>query len=264
MAKQIGGIMTKTRRGLVRALVALTALLLAGTPAQAVEYRLLVANIYDRALTSFVSVKELSDGASGPGLDKMERSLDAGDMDRGARIPQRPLNRVPEGIARAWGGVAIQSEILRGGIDTSAWDEVRWQGKPGERSIWIVKSTGSSRPQQIIRVTLKGTGPMRLFQPYTVSGAERASVLQLPVPLIAFHESRGNVWDQYVARGLDLGQGIGGVVGLANNVLFPDLIYLIVDQGDRPTTYKAVITWRDRNVDRESPGGGFFRIRYNH
>ena len=49
----------------------------------------------------------------------------------------------------------------------------------------------------------------------------------------------------------------GGAVFAANPVL--------AQQGDTPATFKAVITWRDRNIDREAPGGGtFIRIRYNH
>jgi len=257
--------MRRLRRGAGAAVVGFVALLLTGAPAQAVEYRLLVANIYDRALTSFLSVSELYDGASGPGLDKVEQSLDTGAMDRGVIIVQRPLGSVPASIARAWGGVNVAADILRGGIDTPSWDEVRWDGKPGERSIWIVKSSGNVRPQQIVRVVLKGVGPMRLFQPYTVTNGNKVTVLQLPVPLMAFHESRGNVWDKFVAKNLDLRRGIGAVVGLSDNALFPDLVYLIVDQGDTPTTFKAVITWRDRNIDRETPGGGsFIRIRYNH
>jgi hypothetical protein len=257
--------MRRLRRGSVAAVVGSLALLLTGAPAQAVEYRLLVASIYDRSLTSFVSVAELYDGAAGPGLDKVEQSLDTGAMDRGVIIVQRPLRSVPASIARAWGGVNVAADILRGGIDTPSWDEVRWQGKPGERSIWIVKSSGNVRPQQIVRVVLKGAGPMRLFQPYTVTNGNKVTVLQLPVPLMAFHDSHGNVWDKFVAKNLDLRQGIGAVVGLSDNALFPDLVYLIVDQGDTPTTFKAVITWRDRSFDREAPGGGsFIRIRYNH
>jgi len=206
-----------------------------------------------------------SSGASGPGLDKVEQSLDAGAIDRGVIIEQRPLRSVPASIARAWGGVNVAADILRGGIDTPSWDEVRWQGKPGERSIWVVKSWGNVRPQQIVRVVLKGAGPVRLFQPFTVTNGNKVTVLQLPMPLMAFHESHGNVWDKFVAKNLDLRQGIGAVVGLSGNALFPDLVYLIVDQGDTPATFKAVITWRDRNIDREAPGGGtFIRIRYNH
>jgi hypothetical protein len=35
--------------------------------------------------------------------------------------------------------------------------------------------------------------------------------------------------------------------------MFPDQVYIVVNQGEQPTTYKAVLAWRERNVDRESP-----------
>jgi len=50
-------------------------LLLGTTPAPAVEYRLLVASIFDATLMSFVSPPELLNGASGPGLQRVEKGL---------------------------------------------------------------------------------------------------------------------------------------------------------------------------------------------
>lgn len=241
----------KLRRCLAVLLVGLPGVVLSGTSAQAVEYRLLVANVFEASLTSFVGTQELYNGASGPGLVQLEKVLDVGDMDRGAMPAQRSLMSVPDRIARAWGGVAIHSDILHGGIDIGRWDEVRWQGKPGERSIWIVRSYGNQRPQAIVRMTLEGSGPVRLYQPYARSGRDRVAVMQMPQPLIGHYESHGNVWDKWVAQGLDLGQGIAAVVGLNNNALFADLVYLIVNQNDQPTTYKAVIAWSDREIDRE-------------
>ena len=240
------------RRGAVWIWVALAALLVQATPAHAVEYRLLVANVFDTALTSFVTAKDLSYGATGPGLVRLETVLDTGELDLGAMPAGRPLVGVPESIARAWGAVAVRADIARGGIGAGRWDEVRWQGAPGERSIWLVRATGNAKPQHVMRVTLEGSGPVRLYLPFTRTGSERLAVLQVPQPLIEFYENRGNVWDKWVARGLDLGQGVGAVVGINNNnALNADLVYLVVQQGDRPTTYRAVISWLDRNIDRE-------------
>ena len=39
------------------------------------------------------------------------------------------------------------------------------------------------------------------------------------------------------------------------NTLFPDQAYLIVSHTQQPTTYKAVLVWRERKSDREAPGG---------
>lgn len=230
----------------------LVGLLLLSTPAHAVEYRLLVASIFEATLTSFVSAQELSYGASGPGLQRVEQSLNTGEMDWGAMPAGRPLTSVPDSVARAWGGVAVHTDVLRGGVDASRWDEVRWQGRPGERSIWLIRSTGNARPQSIRRLTLEGAGPVRQYQPYTFTGKERLAVVQMPQSLIAHYESRGTLWDKWVGRGLDLDrEGIAAVVGRSSNAMSADVLYLIVHQGEQPTTYRTVISWDDRNIDRE-------------
>ena len=230
----------------------LLGLSLLGTPAQAVEYRLLVASVFDTSLTSFVTAKELTYGAAGPGLQRLETAISTGEIDWGTMPVGRPLTSVPDSIARAWAGVGVRADILRGGVDVGRWDEVRWEGKPGERSIWLIKATGSPRPQSVRRLTLEsGGGPVRLYPPYVFTGSERLAVLQIPQPLIASSETRGNIWDKWVGKSLDLGQGIGAVVGLSSNALNADLVYLIVQQGERPTSYKAVISWADPDIDRE-------------
>ena len=236
------------------AVALLTGLAVAG-PAGAVEYRLKVASIFDPALTSFLSRGELNDGATGPGFQKLEAALDQGSVSRGALITHRPLTAVPSGIARAWGGVTVQAPIARGGV-VSFWDEVRWEGKPGERSIWIVKPSGREDPQSVRHVVLKGTTPLTLYQPYAVAcGKSRVPVMSLGIPLIAFQESRGDVWDTYVAKNLDLSHGVGAVVGVNNQAVLADLMYIIVEQGSEPTTFVVLITWGASNS--QAPGGGF-------
>jgi hypothetical protein len=230
------------------------AVLAVGTPAGAVEYRMKVANIFDQAMMSFLSRGELNDGATGPGFQRLAAQLDQGSGDRGMNVTHRPLNSVPDSIARAWGGVAIQAQIARGGV-VSYWDEVRWDGRPGERSIWTVKPTGRESPQAVSHVVLKGTTPLTLYQPYTAaSGTSRIPVMQLGIPLIAFQESRGDVWDKYVAKSLNLSHGIGAVVGVNNDAVLANLVYIIVEQGPTSTTFEVVITWSNSNA--QAPGGG--------
>lgn len=234
--------------------VCMLALLAVGMPAGAFEYRMKVANILDEAMTSFLSAGELDDGATGPGFQRLVAQLDQGSADRGMTVTHRPLNAVPDSIARAWGGVAIQAQVARGGV-VSYWDEMRWDGRPGERSIWIVKPSGRESPQAVSHVVLKGTTPLTLYQPYTVAGGtSRVPVMQLGIPLIAFQESRGDVWDKYVAKNLDLRHGIGVVVGVNNNAVMASLAYIIVEQGPMPTTFEVVITWSNSNA--QAPGGG--------
>ena len=236
------------------AISAAMALLLLATPVHAVEYRLLVASVFETSFTSFVSRDELVYGASGPGLQRLETALSKGEIDWGTMPPGRPLTSVPDSVARAWAGVGIRSDILRGGVDAGRWDEVRWEGKPGERSIWLIRPIGNQRPQSVQRMTLEGgASPVRQYLPFAYTGSARLAVLQMPQSLVAFAENQGNVWDKWVAKGLDLGQGIGAVVAFSPNALNPDLVYLVVQQGEHPSSYRAVISWADAEIDRESP-----------
>jgi hypothetical protein len=235
--------------------VGLFAVLALDARVDAVEYRLKVASVFDQSLSSFLSYGEFNDGASGPGFQRLDAFLNEGSGDRGMIVTQRPLTTVPDSIARAWGGVAVAAPIARGGV-VSYWDEVRWDGKPGERSIWIVKSDGRMRPQAIKHVVLAGTSPLTMEQPYSADcGKIRVPALKMPIPLMAFQEQRGDVWDKYVAKSLDLTHGVGVVVGTDSNAVWPDLAYIIVRQGPDSTTFEVVLSWGSSNA--EGPGGGF-------
>jgi len=225
-------------------------LLLGTTSAHAVEYRLLVASIFDATLMSFMSPPELVYGASGPGLERVEKSLDSGQIDVGAMPAGRPLVSVAADVAKAWGAVPVPGVLPARG-DAGRWDEVRWQGNPGERSIWMVKGLANARPQSIRRVTLEGMGPVRQYQPYAYTGKERLAVLLMPQALIMHYESRGTLWEKWVGNGLSLDGGIAAVVARSNNALTPDSVYLIVQQTAQPTTYRTVVSWSDREIDRE-------------
>jgi len=225
-------------------------LLLGTTPAHAVEYRLLVASIFDATLMSFMSPPELVNGASGPGLERVEKGLDSGQIDVGAMPAGRPLVSVAADVAKAWGAVPVPGVLPARG-DAGRWDEVRWQGNPGERSIWMVKASTNARPQSVRRLTLEGIGPVRQYQPFVSVGKERFAVLQMPQALINHYESRGNLWEKWVGNGLSLDGGIAAVVARSNNALAPDSVYLIVQQTAQPTTYRTVVSWSDREIDRE-------------
>jgi hypothetical protein len=246
--------MVTVGRRLAVVAVGMLAVLAIQAPALAVEYRLKVASVFEDSLTSFLARGELADGATGPGLERLITFLNEGSGHRGMIVTQRPLASVPDNIARAWGGVSVTAPIARGGV-VSYWDEVRWDGKPGERSIWIVRSSGRMRPQTVRRVVLAGTTPPTISQPFSADcGKIRVPALQIPIPLMAFQEGRGNIWDMYVAKSLDLSHGVGVVVGTNSNAILPDLVYIIVQQGPEPTTFGVVLSWV--SGDAESPGGG--------
>ncbi len=233
--------------------VALFAMLAIAPPAWAVQYRLQVVSLFESAFVSFLKPDELKDGASGPGLDRLEASLDAGEVSKGAILFDRRVQAVRESLARAYGGARVVPEIKPGGEGPTLWDEVTWDGKPGERSVWLL-SPIMRHIQEVTRVALKGSGPLRQFQAYSVPiNGTKAPAVMLPLNFLWAQEERGTAWDKYISRSLDLGNGIGVVVGVNFNAMFPDQVYLIVSQTEQPATYKAVLAWRQRNLDREAP-----------
>jgi hypothetical protein len=218
---------------------------LGAAPAEAVEYKLEVASLWETALSSYAKTAELYDGASGPGLDRLEASLDQGEMPQAVTLGDRTLRWASESVAHAYGTVKVLAEIKPGGDGQQRWDEVRWEGQPGERSVWVVAPSGRARPQLMYRVALKGDGPLRQFLPYVPTSGYWSPAVKYPLNFLWFHEERGGLWDKYVSRTLDLSQGVGAVVGENPNQTFPDQVYLIVQQSAQPTTYKAVLLWRD-------------------
>ena len=69
----------------------LLGLLFLGQSAHAVEYRLLVASVFDTSLTSFTTANELTYGASGPGLQRLETAISTGGIEWGDMPVGRPL-----------------------------------------------------------------------------------------------------------------------------------------------------------------------------
>jgi hypothetical protein len=229
------------------------ALSMATAPAEAVEYRLEVASLFESGFASFLKgPNELKDGASGPGLDALEAALDRGAVPRGPLLSDRHALPVKESVARAYGAVPVRAEVKTGGEGKGAWDEVRWDGKPGERTVWLVSPEGRGRPQELYRVALKGAGPLQHFTPYAPTGG-KLRVVRYGLNFLWFHEERGDAWSGQLSRTLDLGDGIGAAVGENFNPSFPDQVYLIIDQPAQPTTFKAVLVWRDRRTELETP-----------
>jgi hypothetical protein len=91
-------------------------------------------------------------------------------------------------------------------------------------------------------------------------GGSRSAAVKYPLSFLSFNEERGGLWDRYVSRNLDLGEGLGAVVGENSNQFFPDQVYLIVQQAARPTTYKAVLFWHDPAYNLEFPQNQGIRI----
>lgn len=220
---------------------------------QAVEYRLLVANMWDSGFNAFVRSGELANGASGPGLEELVASLDRGDVPRGPLLTDRTFRWAGETVARAYGAVRVLSDIKPGGEGRSRWDEVRWNGEPGERSVWVVERSGRGRPQQLYHVVLKAVEPARHFIPYAPTNGQRLVTVRYPLDFLWFHEERADLWERYLSKTLDVSHGIAVIAGANSNSLFPDVARLLVNQAEQPTTYQAVLIWRQAPTGFEAP-----------
>lgn len=220
--------------------------------ARAVEYRLQVVSIFETTFASYLKPGEFKDGASGAGLDRLETSLDRGEMPSGGILYDRRAQPVLENIARAYGGTPVVPSLSpRGDGRATSWQEITWDGMPGERSVWLVLPILRSI-QELERVALKSTGAFRQFRVYTLPpDRSRLPAVALPLNFLWAQEERGTAWGKYFAQRLDLGNGVGVVVGVDSNAFSPDRAYLIVSHAEEPTTYKAVLVWRERKLDRQ-------------
>lgn len=249
------------RQGWRAVLAGLAVWMTSVSPVGAVEYKLRVVSIPDTAYTSFLLPGEYKDGAVGPGLDRLEASLDQGEFPRGPVLFDRRVLPVRDSVARAYNGARVLPDVKAGGEGAIVWDEMTWEGNPGEQSVWVI-SASILNFQVVYNVALKGTGPLRNLQPFnSPMDGSRVAAVTYPLNFLWFQEERGVAWDKYVSKSLDIREGIGAVIGQNFNPQFPDVVYLITRHAEEPTTYKAVIVWRHRKFDRESPGPGFMLIR---
>lgn len=125
--------------------------------------------------------------------------------------------------------------------------------KPGEQSVFVIAKT-AGRSQEGVRVALRGVGPMRQYQVYVPPGTgPTLAALRIDLGFLWSAEERGDVWTKYVAPVLDLGQGMGVVVGANAGARLADHAYLIVRHAGGPTTYEAVLAWRQSPDDRQTP-----------
>ncbi len=251
--------MIQSHRAIAFAAVVLLAL--CATPATAIEYRLRVANVRDEAFTSFLKPGEIKDGATGPGLERLEASLDTGDFPKAVLLYDRHLRAAPESTARAFGGVPVRVEVQAGGDGAQRWDEARWEGTPGEQSVWVVPSQ-PRRPRDLYRVAIRGRGPFRYFLPYgATNGSYKLPVVKVPLDYLFSHQEDPDFWTKRLAPLLDLTEGIAVIAAARDGALDADEAYIIVTHGTEPATYKAVLAWRDRYYDQEAPGTRRPRIK---
>jgi hypothetical protein len=224
-----------------------------GGPPGTVEYRLRVLNLRHEAFTWFLSGAELADGASGPGLAQLAGVADAGDLGRGIVLYDRHVTPVTEPAARAFGATPVDARVKLASGRRDSWDEVRWYGKPGERTVWVTTAR-NRRPQEVRRLGLSDVAALAQFRPSTqpLFGAHPEATVSVGLSYLLHVQDHGEA-AAYIDRALDRSRGIAAVVALSDDTVFPDRIYFIVNHAVSAATYEAVVAWGPRGEDRELP-----------
>lgn len=234
-------------------------------PAGAAEYRLQVASLYRDSFVHYFD-GPLGTGSGELAMDRLGRDLDADRVPSGALLGDRPFRYGWDAVAASFRAVKVIADV-KPAEGSRRWDEVVWQGNPGERSVWVIAPT-TTRTQEVVHIALQGTAPgtepaaLRYYLPYRVAGSPSPQVaLTYPLDFVRFYEGRGPaLWDRYLTQSTGLGQGIAVVVGENSNPTFADWVYLIIQHPPEATSFKAVLGWeRRRGADRSNLDGAPLR-----
>ena len=220
--------------------------------ANAEEYHLQVANLYRTSLAHFID-GPIRTGSGELAMPSLERSLDSGEIQPGALLTDRTLRYGWDELVSGFGAVKVRASVSPG-EGPRRWDEAVWEGKPGEKSVWVIASSATNH-QEVYEVALNGQAEgLRYFVPYNVTGNPRPEpVVAYPLVFLRFHSDRGGLWDRYLSRSVALAEGLAAVIGINDNPSFADWVYLVVEHPPKPTTFKAVIGWeRRRSSDRSN------------
>jgi len=221
------------------------------SPASATEYRLRVLNLDDSAYFHFAD-PDGNDSASPFALRRLEPVLAGGTLPGGILVMSRELMPVPAGTARSF--AAVQARPLGQAPTEGPWQELRWEGKPGERSVWVVRGEGIAQ-QGAVGVGLRASsGEFRHYIPFVPSpGTWKVRAARLGLDLVDFWYGRDGLWERYLGGRLDLTAGVAAVVAENPNAVYADSVFLVIEQPPTATTYDVVIAWRQRGRGHFNP-----------
>jgi hypothetical protein len=241
-------------RGLVACLAARTTAPRAAPPGL-VEYRLRTLSLQSEAFASFLSTPELADGASGPGLARLASAADDGALGRGIVLYDRHIVPVDPTVAQAFGATPVEARVKLGGAGTDYWDEARWYGTPGERTVWMITAR-NRRPPELRRIALSDVTALAQFRPLppALFNTKPEAAVAVPLSLVQHVQARGEA-GAYVDRTLDRSRALAAIVAVNDDEIFPDRVYLVVTHATSAATYEAILAWSARGEERDLPRG---------
>jgi hypothetical protein len=246
---------------IVVSVVWLVALLLMPARAQAIEYSLEVADILDSAFRYFVR-GPVGRGEGELAVPGLVHALDQRTLGRGALLYDRDIYPAGDGVAGSYGAVPVRPTAYSSSQGKGFWKSVRWEGKPGERVVWVL-IPATMHWGEVRELALAGrSGELRYYIPYGVTLSPTPSrAVAYPLTTLRGGEGGSQLWGKYLSDAVDLSEGLAAVVGTGG--INGDWVYLLVEQPPESATFRAVIGWTYRGSGAASgaagPGRGFRR-----
>jgi hypothetical protein len=227
-------------------------------PAWAVEYRLQVTNIDYRTFAAYLDESRASPRGQEP-MPRLETRLDAMEFSPAAVLPGREVRLLED---PAYGGTVPARVSLLPATGKQSWTTYVWQGTPGERVAFVVRSDMVAW-QEVWDIAANANGVLRRLTiggPGLFGGPSR-EVPDVPKEFLATAADHGTfvTWLQQSAK------PVGGMlfaVGRRNEVFTSgDRVYMLMTLPPEPHTFKVVIGWKDYD-DRGTDGHIFERMRW--
>lgn len=233
-------------------------LLLAGfvgtAPAAAAEYRLRIASLHEDAFYALLGSAGTRKEGAVQGSSRLIEALDTGAAPAGVLLYDRPVEPARAAVAMAFGAVQLRGEVRTDGDGRHRWSEVRWDGTPGEQTVWVITAS-RGRYTEVRDVALKGAGQLVRVIPHLLAPAQPpAKALGLQIGFIEGHEGDSALWLRHLSTALDLSDGVGVVVGVNRSSGFADHVFIVVRHAPAPTTYNVVLAWTRRPHEIEAGG----------
>jgi hypothetical protein len=212
-------------------------------PAWAMEYRLQVTDVDD--MTYSISQDH---------LQRLEKRLDTQAFPRTAVIPGREVQVLTD---PGYGGKPPTKLSVLPATRNQAWTTVVWDGNPGDTVAFVVKADMAAWQEVYWIAADTGEGLRQLSLSEAASFKhERPQVPEVDDDFLANAVDRGT-FPQWLVQHATPIDGLSLVVGQSNNEDYlPYRVYAVVQLPPEPHTYKLVISWRDHNSNRGTPGHG--------
>lgn len=226
--------------------------------AEAVEYRLQVTNLEFLTFSSYLDRTPTTPRGQEI-MPRLETRLDQREFSPRAVLPGREIVLLED--PHYGGSIPAQLAVLPTTRD-EAWTTLVWQGNPGERVAFMVRShmvawqeawAVAANPEGVLRrLTLGGPG---LFDRRT------REVPTVPTSFIANAVDQGTFVRWLQERATSVG-GMSFVVGRRHEFIGSvDRVYMLLTLPPEPHTFKVVIGWKDHD-DRGTGGRIFERMMW--